>query len=101
MDRANYANVSVMYIGVGTGGGTGGMCPPMFHKLLYKLFTTLCVLSDCAPPPPSKSLSYTSDVNHKQLLPHHTLERDCSTQSGDSQEDREFYQAKTTQQFHF
>ena len=37
-------------IGVGTGGGTGGMCPPMFHKLLYKLLTTLCVVSDCAPP---------------------------------------------------
>ena len=31
-------------------GGTGGMCPPMFHKLLYKLHTTLCVVSDCAPP---------------------------------------------------
>ena len=31
-------------------GGTGGMCPPKFHKLLYKLFTTLCVVSDCAPP---------------------------------------------------
>ena len=33
-------------IGVGTGGGgggggTGGMCPPCFHKLLYKLLTTL------------------------------------------------------------
>ena len=38
-------------IGVGTGGGgTGGMCPPKFHKLLYKLLTTLCVVSDCAPP---------------------------------------------------
>ena len=33
-----------LLIGVGTGGGggTGGMCPPMFHKLLYKLLTTLC-----------------------------------------------------------
>ena len=31
-------------------GGTGGMCPPMFHKLLCKLLTTLCVVSDCAPP---------------------------------------------------
>ena len=28
------------------------MCPPMFHKLLYKLLTTLCVVSNCAPPPP-------------------------------------------------
>ena len=37
-------------IGVGTGGGTGGMCPPKFHKLLYKLLTTLYVVSDCAPP---------------------------------------------------
>ena len=27
-------------------GGTRGMCPPMFHKLLYKLLTTLCVVSD-------------------------------------------------------
>ena len=26
------------------------MCPPMFHKLLYKLLTTLCVVSDSAPP---------------------------------------------------
>ena len=26
------------------------MCPPKFHKLLYKLFTTLYVVSDCAPP---------------------------------------------------
>ena len=26
------------------------MCPPMFHKLLYKLLTALCVVSDCAPP---------------------------------------------------
>ena len=26
------------------------MCPPKFHKLLYKLLTTLCVVSDCAPP---------------------------------------------------
>ena len=32
-------------------GGTGGMCPPpKFDKLLYKLLTTLCVVSDCAPP---------------------------------------------------
>ena len=31
-------------------GGTGGMCPPIFHKLLYKLLTTLYVVSDCAPP---------------------------------------------------
>ena len=36
--------------GGGGGGGTGGMCPPKFHKLLYKLLTTLCVVSDCAPP---------------------------------------------------
>ena len=32
------------------------MCPPKFHKLLYKLLTTLCVVLDCAPQ--SKSLSY-------------------------------------------
>ena len=48
----------VLCIGIGTGGGggggggggTGGMCPPMFYKLLYKLLTTLCVVSDCALP---------------------------------------------------
>ena len=40
-------------------GGTGGMCPPKFHKLLYKLLTTLCVVINCAPPQ-SKSLSYTT-----------------------------------------
>ena len=26
------------------------MCTPIFHKLLYKLLTTLCVVLDCAPP---------------------------------------------------
>ena len=38
-------------IGVGTGGGGGhrGHVPPVFYKLLYKLLTTLCVVSDCAP----------------------------------------------------
>ena len=47
-------------IGVGIGGGTGGMCPPSFYKLLYKLLTTICVISNCAPRPPNqKSLSYT------------------------------------------
>ena len=30
------------------------MCPPKFHELLYKLLTTLCVVSDCAPPPNQK-----------------------------------------------
>ena len=39
-------------------GGTGGMCPPKFHKLLYKLLTTLYVVSNCAPK--AKSLSYTT-----------------------------------------
>ena len=36
----------------GGGGGHRGHVPPppMFHKLLYKLLTTLCVVSDCAPP---------------------------------------------------
>ena len=47
-------------------GGTGGMCPPMFHKLSYKLLTTLCVVSDCAPQ--SKSLSYTSVSAYYALL---------------------------------
>ena len=51
----------------GGGGGTEGMCPPppptpSFHKLLYKLLTTLCVVSRVTPPPhphpKSKSLSY-------------------------------------------
>ena len=41
----------------GGGGGHWGHVPPSFHKLLYKLFTTLCVVSNCAPPQ-SKSLSY-------------------------------------------
>ena len=37
------------------------MCPPpMFHKLSYKLLTTRCVVSDCAPQ--SKSLSYASGI---------------------------------------
>ena len=45
-------------IGVETGGAPGA-CAPKFHKLLYKLLTTQCVVSDCAPPPPkSKSVSY-------------------------------------------
>ena len=41
-------------VGIGEGGGTGGMCPPKFHKLLYKLLTTLCVVSDCVCPPNQK-----------------------------------------------
>ena len=51
------------------------MCPPMFHKLLYKLLTTLCVVSDCAPPspppPPNQSLSYASilTMNFPQATP--------------------------------
>ena len=63
-------------IGVGTGGkgGAPGACaPPKFHKLLYKLLTTLCVVSDCAPPPPpqSKSLSYAPDNSEgKSTKPH-------------------------------
>ena len=45
-------------IGVGTeGGGTGGMCPPKFRKLLYKLLTTLCGVADCAAPPNQKVFS--------------------------------------------
>ena len=36
----------------GGGGGTGGMCPPSFHKLLYKLLTTLCAVLTV--PPQSK-----------------------------------------------
>ena len=38
-----------VHIGVGT---VGECAPPSFHKLLYKLLTTLCVVSNCAPPPP-------------------------------------------------
>ena len=46
-------------------GGTGGMCPPSFHRLLYKLLTTLCVGSIV--PPQSKSLSYAyAWVTHQQ-----------------------------------
>ena len=45
---------SNIHIGIGTGvGGTGSMCPPpppSFHKLLYKLRTTLCAASNYAPP---------------------------------------------------
>ena len=37
-------------------GGTGGMCPPNFHRLLYKLLTTLCVIST-GPPPNQKVFS--------------------------------------------
>ena len=41
----------VAYIGIGPGGGAPGACtPPSFHKLLYKLLTTLYVVSNCAPP---------------------------------------------------
>ena len=40
--------------GGGGGGGGGGhrghVPPPKFHNLLYKLLTTLCVVSDCDPP---------------------------------------------------
>ena len=32
-------------IGTKGGRGTGGVCPPSFHKLLCKLLTTLCVVS--------------------------------------------------------
>ena len=43
-------------VGMGGGGDTGGMCPlPTFQKLLYKLLITLCVVSNCAPPPIKKS----------------------------------------------
>ena len=36
---------------LGTGGAPGACVPPpSFHKLLYKLLTTLCVVSNCAPP---------------------------------------------------
>ena len=39
-------------IGEGTGGGGAprACALPSFHKLLYKLLTTLCVVSNCAPP---------------------------------------------------
>ena len=60
-----------MYIGVGTGGGTRGMYPPKFHKLLYKLLTTLCVVSDCVCPPnqkvfptPDVLILYSHDGHH-------------------------------------
>ena len=51
-------------IGVGSRGGGGGgtgrvLPPPSFHKLLYKLLTTLCVVSNWAPQ--SKSLSYATE----------------------------------------
>ena len=54
--------VNLLCIGVGTG-GTGGMCPPKFHKLLYKLLTTLCVVSDCAPPIKKSFLHLCYGVN--------------------------------------
>ena len=54
-------------IGVETGGAPGACAPPSFHKLLYKLLTTLCVVSNCAPPPnqkvfPTPMLCNTSDI---------------------------------------
>ena len=69
------STTQLSYIGVGTRGGEGtrGMCPPMFHKLLYKLLTTLCVVSDCAPPPPIKK-SYASVIFSTMALHHVT---DC------------------------
>ena len=40
-----------IYIGIGIGVAPGVRAPPpMFYKLLYKLLTTLCVVSDCVPP---------------------------------------------------
>ena len=36
-------------IGIGTAGALGAYAPPSFHKLLYELLTTLCVVSNCAP----------------------------------------------------
>ena len=57
---------------LGTGGGTGGMCPPMFNKLLYNwLLTTLCVVSDCAPPPPIKKSFLRPCLRLSQEESHH------------------------------
>ena len=47
-------------------GGTGGMCSPKFHELLYKLLATLYVVSNCAPQ--SKSLSYVTVDNSRYTL---------------------------------
>ena len=54
--RSLFSNLLDLHIGV----GTGGMCPPpSFHKLLYKLLTTLGVVLTM-PPSQSKSLSYAT-----------------------------------------
>ena len=47
-------------------GALGACAPPLvpsFYKVLYKLLTTLCVVSNC--PPQSKSLSYAYELTTK------------------------------------
>ena len=40
--------------------GACALPPPSFHKLLYKLLTTLCVVLTV--PPQSESLSYATEL---------------------------------------
>ena len=60
-------------IGIGTGGGgkaPGAYAPPSFHKLLYKLLTTLCVVINCASPnqkPFPTPLVMTSSLHSMKL----------------------------------
>ena len=60
----------LLVIGVGTGvgggggGGAPGLCaPPSFHKLLYKLLTTLCAAQTM--PPQSKVFPTPLLVGHQ------------------------------------
>ena len=54
-------------IGVGTVGALGACAPPKFHKLVYKLLTTLYVVSGCAPQ--SKRLSYAPGLYSNASAP--------------------------------
>ena len=53
----------------GGGGGMGGMFPPSFHELLYKLLTTLYVVSNCAPLPIKSFLRHcTIEQFHTEII---------------------------------
>ena len=74
--------VCLVHIGVGTGGGGGalGACAPQtFHKLSYKLLTTLCVVQTVSP----QSKSFPTPMVHactyrcKVSLTHNFLTHQC------------------------
>ena len=52
-DVGNVGNVGNVLIGVGIRCPPPPPPPPSFHKLLYKLLTTLCTFKLCPPPPKS------------------------------------------------